>query len=73
MGTWKQWLNGVIGAFISSASNCVTLLIVAPDKFSPDVVGGWKRLGVSIVISGAVGAALYLKTHPTPLDAAPKT
>ena len=71
MGTWKQWLNGVVGGFIGAAANCITVLIVDPEKFSPTVTGGWKNLGVSILVSGIVGAALYLKQHPTPLDTTP--
>lgn len=68
MGTLKQWLNGLIGAFIGAAANCITLLIVDPEHFSPATMDGWKKLGVSIVVSGGVGAALFLKTHPTPWD-----
>jgi hypothetical protein len=68
MGTWEQWLNGVIGAFIGAASNAITLLIIDPLKFSPTQAGGWKNLGASLLISGGVGAALYLKNHPTPFD-----
>lgn len=66
MGTLKQWLNGLIGGFVGAAANSVTLLIVDPAKFSPGVAGGWRSLGISILISGGVGAALYLKNNPTP-------
>jgi hypothetical protein len=68
MGNWKTWLNGLIGAFIGAASNTITLMIVDPLKFSPSVDGGWHNLLIVIAVSGAVGAALYLKTHPTPYD-----
>ncbi len=68
MGTWEQWLNGVIGAFIGAASNAITLLIIDPVKFSPTQAGGWRHLGISLLVSGGVGAALYLKNHPTPFD-----
>jgi hypothetical protein len=68
MGTWTTWLNGVIGGFIGSASNVVTLLIVDPEKFSPGAVGGWRRLGEVVLVSGVVGAALFLKNHPTPVQ-----
>lgn len=66
LGTWKQWLNGVIGGFIGSAANVITLLIVDPEKFSPTADGGWRHLGSVVLVSGIVGAALYLKNHPTP-------
>jgi hypothetical protein len=68
LGTWTQWLNGVIGGFIGAAANSITVIIVDPEKFSPNVAGGWKHLGISILVSGGVGAALYLKQHPTPID-----
>lgn len=68
MGTIKTWINGVIGGAIGAAANSLTLIIVDPAKFSPSVVGGWKALGISILISGAVGAALFLKQNPTPWD-----
>ena len=66
MGTWRQWLNGIIGGFIGGASNAITLIIVDPEKFSPMQVGGWKHLGVVVLVSGIVSAALYLKNHPVP-------
>lgn len=66
MGSFKTWLNGVIGGFIAAGANGITLLIVDPAKFSPGAVGGWKNLGISILVSGAVGAALFLKQNPTP-------
>ena len=63
---WKTWLNGVIGGFIGAAANTITLVIVDPNVFSPTAAGGWRHIGISILISGGVGAALYLKQHPTP-------
>lgn len=68
MGNLKTWINGVVGGFIAAAANGITLIIVDPAKFSPAADGGWKNLGVSILVSGGVGAALFLKTHPTPWD-----
>jgi hypothetical protein len=65
---WRIWMIGVIGGFIAASSNTVTLLIVDPDHFNVSTTGGWKHLGISIVVSGVVGAALYLKQHPTPWD-----
>lgn len=64
---WKTWLNGLIGAIIGAAANGVTLLIVDPIKFSP-ATAGWSALGISTLVSGLVGAALYLKQHPTPFE-----
>ena len=74
MTTLQKWLNGLIGAIIGAGANAITLLIVDPYKFSPSVNGGWKSLGISTLVSGLVGAALYLKQHPTPFveDSNPK-
>lgn len=68
MGTWKQWLQGLIGAVIAAAANCVTVLIVDPAKFSPSADGGWGNLGLCVGVSAVVGAALFLKQNPTPWD-----
>lgn len=68
MGSLRTWINGVIGGFIGAAANSITLLIIDPLKFSPASAGGWGPLGLSVLISGSVGAALYLKNHPTPWD-----
>jgi hypothetical protein len=64
--TVANWVNGLVGAFIGAASNSITLIIIDPEKFSPSATGGWKGLGLSVLIGGAVGAALYLKQNPTP-------
>lgn len=64
---FKTWINGLVGAIIGAAANGLTLLIVDPIKFSP-ATGGWSALGVSTLVSGLVGAALYLKQHPTPFE-----
>jgi drug/metabolite transporter (DMT)-like permease len=66
MNKLENWLNGLIGAFIAGASTTIALLITDPEHFNPLAVGGWKRLGIVVVVSGGVGAALYLKQHPTP-------
>jgi hypothetical protein len=63
---WKTWLNGVIGGFVGASANSITLMISDPEHFNVTTTDGWKHLGLSIIISGGVGSALYLKTHPTP-------
>lgn len=65
---WKTWLNGVIGGFIGAAASALTVSITDPEHFSPMAAGGIERLSVTIAASGLVGAALYLKQHPTPWD-----
>lgn len=68
MGNLKTWLRGLIGGFIGAASNSLTNLIVDPLHFNPMAGGGYKKLGTSVLVGGVVGAALYLKSHPTPWD-----
>jgi len=68
MSKLETWVNGVVGGFIGASSNVITLLIVDPGKFSPTSQGGWGHLGEVVLVSGVVGAALYLKNHPTPFD-----
>lgn len=60
-----SWLHGVLGGFIGSAASSVTVVVVDPLDFNP-FNGGGAKLATVAVISGLVGAALYLKQHPLP-------
>lgn len=66
MRDWAKWLEGLIGAFIGAAANTITVLIIDPAKFSPSADGGWRHLGTACLVSGIVGAALFLRQRPTP-------
>lgn len=68
MGNLKTWLNGVIGAAVGAAANGITVVIIDPGTFSPAAAGGWKHLSIAVGVFALVGAALFLKTHPTPWD-----
>ncbi len=63
---WKVWLKGLVAAAISSASNAIAALVADPKHFSPAEVGGFRKLGVVVLVSAIVGAALYLKQSPVP-------
>jgi hypothetical protein len=62
----SAWLKGLIAAFVSSAANSITNMIVAPDTFN--LHEGMGRLGATTLIAGIIGAALYLKQSPVPAE-----
>ena len=55
MNDWRNWLHGLIGAFIGSAASVVSGIAVGIT---------WQKLGQQALVSGVVGAALYLKQSP---------
>lgn len=61
----RKWLRGLVGAFIGSASNCITNMIVDPSDFNIHDSNGLHNLMYTAIVSGVVGAALYLKQHST--------
>ncbi len=63
---WKVWLKGLVAAAISSSSNAIAVVVADPMHFSPAEVGGFRKLGVVVLVSAIVGAALYLKQSPVP-------
>jgi len=67
MRDWRVWLKGLVAAAISSVANSASVLIADPTHFSPSLAG-WKSLGSVILVSGAVGAIMYLKQSPIPKD-----
>lgn len=62
--TFKQWVGGVVAAFVSAAANGVSVVIVAPETFNLDA--GLKKLIEVCMVFGIVGLAAFLKTHPIP-------
>lgn len=69
MGKYTHWLKGLASAAISGAANGITVLIVAPDTFN--LQEGVGRLGSVCVVGAIVGAAMYLKQSPLPVEDAP--
>lgn len=67
MSAWKEignWARGLIGAFIQSASLCVTTMIVDPETFN--IHEGIANVGWIALVSGTLGAALFLQRRPLP-------
>jgi hypothetical protein len=62
----QKWLNGVIGGAIAVTANCFIAFGSAPDAFNPSNPGGGKHLAFLLIGNFGLGAALYLKDHPTP-------
>jgi hypothetical protein len=65
MKSLEIWAKGLIAAIVSAASNSVVMAIADPTHFNPSKAG-WHDLGVLVVASATVGAALYLKQSPVP-------
>lgn len=66
---WKLWLHGLAAAFIGGAANAISNIAVAPETFNFEA--GLKKLLMSALVSGVLGAALYLKKSPVPEDSNP--
>ena len=64
MKSWKSWIRGLIGAFIQSAATSVSVMIVDPDTFN--IQEGLANVGIIALVSGIVGAALFLQKKPLP-------
>jgi hypothetical protein len=61
---WRTWLHGLIGAFIQSGATAVSVMVIDPQKFNLNE--GLVNIGKLMLISGIIGAALYLKSSPVP-------
>lgn len=64
--TTKQWVSGVVSAFVSSAAGGVGVVIVAPATFN--LAEGKTKLLEMCIVFGIIGLANFLKTHPVPDD-----
>jgi hypothetical protein len=65
--TLRTWVRGLVGAAINSAGSAITIVIVDPSDFNP-MDGGLQKLLTVMVVSAALGAGLWLKTHPLPTE-----
>ncbi len=63
---WKLWLKGLVAAAVASASSTIAVVVADPEHFNPASVGGLKKLGIVVLVSAIVGAAMYLKQSPVP-------
>ena len=64
----RQWGRALIGAAINSGVGGVTLVIVKPADFNPFAGANVYALLQVCVALALVGAALYVKEHPIPLE-----
>jgi len=61
---WRTWLHGLLGAFIQSGATAISVMAIDPSKFNLNE--GLANLGKLALVSGIIGAALYLKSSPVP-------
>lgn len=59
------WLKGLVAAIITGVSNAFLAAVVSPETFNTSTEG-LKKLGIMLLLSGAIGAATYLKQSPIP-------
>lgn len=59
------WIKGLIAAIISGAANAITVAIVDPVEYLHSE-HSLRKLGAVALVSGIVGAAMYLKQSPLP-------
>lgn len=64
MKNWRNWLRGLIGAFIQAAATSISTIVVAPSTFN--LQEGLGNVGAVALVSGIVGAALFLQKKPLP-------
>ena len=61
---WGRWLEGLIGAVISSVANSIGVVIISPTTFN--FKEGLPNLINAVMVFSVVGAALYLRQRPLP-------
>ena len=64
-GPVGKWARGLVGAFIQGGATTVTVMIVDPATFN--IADGLGNVGVVALVSGGLGAALFLSKHPLPV------
>lgn len=75
----ERWINGVVGGFIGGGAAAITSGPVAsmidPQKFNTGSGLHYllEFMGTMFLVNGLIGAALYLKQHPTPYDGTAET
>jgi hypothetical protein len=66
----RKWGIGLLGAAVNSGAGATAIVIVDPKNFDP-FSGGMLNLLKVMVALALVGAGLYLKNHPVPVDDVP--
>lgn len=64
MRNFKQWIRGLIGAFVQGFTVVVSTMIVDPDTFN--IQDGLGKVLTVAIVSGVVAAALFLHKKPLP-------
>jgi hypothetical protein len=70
--TWQNWLRGLVAAVITGVSNAFLASVISPDTFNTSLEG-LRKLGIMLLLSGALGMATYLKQSPLPTAEEKKT
>lgn len=63
-GPIGKWARGLVGAFIQGGATTITVMIVDPQTFNIET--GLAAVGLVALVSGGLGAALFLSKHPLP-------
>jgi len=61
---WRNWLRGLIGAFIQGGATSISTMIVDPQTFN--IGDGLGNVMMVSLVSAIVGAALFLQKKPIP-------
>ncbi len=64
MNDFIVWLKGLMAAIISGAAHSIAAMIIDPAKFNFST--GLKPIGEMALVSGIIGACLYLQRSPIP-------
>lgn len=64
---WRKVGRGVVGAAINSIANSIVLIVIDPTTFNL-FQGGATKLAQAAIVSGLLGAALWIKQHPVTWD-----
>jgi hypothetical protein len=58
----KELILGALKSFVAGATGVIVALnIVDPSKFSVSTVGGWKQLGIVVLIAGGIQEVRFLQ------------
>lgn len=63
---WRLWVRGLVAAVINGASSSLAVMTIDPADFNLET--GAAKLGKVALVSGLMGAFIYLKQHPDPWD-----
>jgi hypothetical protein len=59
--TQNTLLKGAVKSFVAGATGVVVALnVIDPQHFNVATLGGWKHLGLAVIIAGVVGEARFL-------------